>query len=177
MRRWYNNRFVDRQIAEGGAWLDPTTRDRILALDPAVVRRAQQLVASDPYLSFRRAPVCPEWLANECRHGTACYFAHELPRPGEHSPDCSKFGVRCRYLGTVDPNAQAIVEQMLLIDSRQDEKAPAVKHLEWTVPEQQMTQPEPEEIFDFEEPLKYEGIEEFDREDLPRLLDGRLVPR
>jgi pre-mRNA-splicing factor RBM22/SLT11 len=183
-RRWYNNRFVDRQIAEGDAWLDSSLRDRILALDAVVVKRAQQFVANDPYLSFRKAPVCPEWLSNECRHGAACYYAHELPNPGEHSPDCSKFGVRCRYLGTVDPNAQAIVEQMLLIDQaafdRREEEVVVPKDLKWELPqteEQPMTRPEPEEIFEFEEPLQYDGIDEFDRADLPRLLKGRLVRR
>jgi hypothetical protein len=182
-RRWYNNRFVDRQIAEGDAWLDSSLRGRVLALDPVVVKRAQQLVASDPYLSFRKAPVCPEWLSNECRHGAACYYAHELPKPREHSPDCSKFGVRCRYLGTVDPNAQAIVEQMLLIDQaafdRREDEVTVIKDVKWTGPQTgeqpMMTQPEPEEIFEFEEPLQYDGIEEFDRADLPRLVKGRLV--
>ena len=115
-RRWFNNRRVDKKISDGEEWIDASLRERILALDPVIVTRVQQLVQADPYLSFRKATVCPEWLNNECTHGASCYFAHELPGPGEHSPDTTKFGVRCRYLGTVDPNGKAIVEQLLLLD-------------------------------------------------------------
>ena len=115
-RRWYTNRLLDRQIENGQDWLDLSLHEKVMQLDPVIVKRVQQFVDADPYLSFKKAPVCPQWLTNECTHGLSCYYAHELPGPGEHSPDWSKYGVRCRYLGSVDPNGQAIIEKLLIID-------------------------------------------------------------
>jgi pre-mRNA-splicing factor RBM22/SLT11 len=186
-RRWYNNRLVDRQISETDDWLDSSLRDRVLGLDSVIVTRVRQLVDADPYLSFKRAPVCSEWLGNKCVHGSACFYSHELPKPGEHSPDMTKFGVRCRYLGTVDPNGKAIIEQLLARDpsvfQRNAERKPAIEEKKeanvWTsVPHDEfsvMTHPEPPEVFDGEEPLPYEGIEDIVLESLPRYIDGRLT--
>jgi hypothetical protein len=176
---------LDRKITEGEEWIDSSLRDRILALDPAVVKRVQQTVAADPYLSFRKAPVCPEWLGGECRHGSACFFAHELPGPGEHSPDFSKFGIRCRFLGTVDPNGKAIVEQLLLMDQaafgKKEEEVEVVQVREEPREKEEeegegvMTLPEVEEIAEGEEPIGYDGIGDIDLSLLPRFIGGKLV--
>jgi hypothetical protein len=181
-RRWYSNRLLDRQIAHGEEWLDGSLRDRIRAVDPAAVRRARQLVDRDPYLSFRKAPVCPEWLSNECRHGAACFYAHALPAPGEHSPDFSKFGVRCRFLGTVDPNGKAIIEMMMISDqeafARGEEPEDAQEGRSADAPrteEGPMTPPEHPVRCESAEPLAYEGVDGRDIEGMPKYVGGRLV--
>ena len=186
-RRWYNNRLTDKKISNGEEWMDRSLRERILALDPVVVKRAQQLVQADPYLSFRKVAVCPEWLNNECTHGSSCYYAHELPGPGEHSPDNTKFGVRCRYLGTVDPNGTAIIEQLLLVDSHMFDKRQEMKQEQPSeegliMPEREtviekkpvMTLPPGEPTFIANEPVPYEGIEDIDLSSFPRLRNGML---
>ncbi|OHS99204.1 hypothetical protein TRFO_34385 [Tritrichomonas foetus] len=193
-RRWYNNRLQDRQIENNENWMDGSLRERILHLDPVTITRVQQVVASDPYLSFKKAPVCPQWLSNECTHGASCYFSHELPAPGTHSPDWTKFGIRGRYLGTVDPNGQAVIEKLLLIDQKiftsnkekeneEDEHEHEnenknegvfnegdVKKLEVKNP---MTAPSLNRIFDYDMPLPYEGIE-FDASTMPKFVNGKL---
>lgn len=180
-KRWYTNRRLDKKIADGEEWVDASLRDRILSIDPVLVTRVQQLVQADPYLSFKKPPVCPEWLNNECTHGASCYFAHELPGPGEHSPDNTKFGVRCRYLGTVDPNGKAIIEQLLLLDPHvfQPRRAPepspktvdVVEHEEEEREIPVMTPPAPDVTSD--SPVPYNIT--FDMSHFPRYVNGRLV--
>lgn len=190
-RRWYTNRLLDRRIENGQDWLDLSLHEKVINLDPVIVKRVQQFVDADPYLSFKKAPVCPQWLTNECTHGLSCYYAHELPGPGEHSPDWSKFGVRCRYLGTVDPNGQAIIEKLLLIDQQmfqnkeqQNQKEEKEKEKERSQrffsdskkdekPKQPMKAPTENRIFDFDEPLEYEGIN-IDLSLFPKFINGRL---
>lgn len=187
VRRWHNNRLVDKKIENGEEWMDKSHRDRILSLDPVIVTRVQQLVAADPYLSFRKAPVCPEWLSNQCTHGSSCYYAHSLPGSGEHSPDQSKFGVRCRYLGTVDPNGQAIIEQLLILDKNifqkqkhevveeePEEIAAPVWHMPDTAPPAPvMTVPVLPEIQETDAPVPYEGLR-IDLSQFPVYEDGML---
>ena len=79
--RWYDNRQLDRKIEKGEEWLDESLREQVLHLDPAVVTRIQQLVDADPYLSFKKAPVCRKFLEDQCIYGESCYFSHELPGP------------------------------------------------------------------------------------------------
>jgi pre-mRNA-splicing factor RBM22/SLT11 len=196
-RRWYNNRLIDRKISNGEEWFDGSLRDRILAIDPVVVKRVQQLVDADPYLSFRKSPVCPEWLGNECRHGAACYYAHELPNPGQHSPDLSKFGIRCRYLGTVDPNGTAILEKLMMMDQTlfqadRGQKEVQSKTKQVAIPKSNednfevekpvecpMHPPESEESLeaDFDGPVPYEELNGFDFSVLPKFSNGMLLAK
>lgn len=181
VRRWYNNRLVDKKITEDDEWMDKSFREKVLSLDPVTVTRVQQLVDADPYLSFRKAPVCPEWLSNECKHGSTCYYAHKLPGPGEHSPDYTKFGVRCRYLGTVDPNGKAIIEKLLLIDQTIFEAREDPTPIKEPEPEPQprsegsvMTPPAVPEIPETDAPLPYECLAGFDFSKLPKYENGVL---
>ena len=185
-RRWYNNRILDRRIDEGEDWLDGTFRERILRIDPVAVTMIQKFVQQDPYLSFRKAPVCMEWLANECIHGSSCYYSHELPKPGDYSPDYSKFGVRGRYLGTVDPNGQAIIEKLLLVDqaffSKKEQKnddenekvEKKINQSKQTVNiRHPMTAPSYNKIFDDNDPLPFDGME-YNENMFPKFVNGKL---
>ena len=109
-RLWFYNRLLDKKIDQGEDWLDKTIHEQVLTLDPALVARARQLVEDDPYLSFKKAPVCQQWLSNACIHGDACHYSHELPKPGQHCPNWTKFGIRGRYFGNNDPNSQHIMD-------------------------------------------------------------------
>lgn len=187
-RRWYTNRLLDRQIENGQDWLDLSLHEKVMQLDPVIVKRVQQFVDADPYLSFKKAPVCPQWLTNECTHGLSCYYAHELPGPGEHSPDWSKYGVRCRYLGSVDPNGQAIIEKLLIIDQtmfqskEQKDQEKGMKEKEKVLfsdkagkkeKPKPMKAPTENRIFDFDAPLKYDGVS-IDIDQFPKFINGKL---
>jgi pre-mRNA-splicing factor RBM22/SLT11 len=189
-RRWYNNRLLDRKISENEDWVDTSLRERVLKLDQVLVTRVRQLVDADPYLSFRKAPVCAEWLGNECIHGAACFYSHELPKVGEHSPDLTKFGVRCRYLGTVDPNGKAIIEKLLAHDptvfqsqaeprdgSEVHERQPEIRDRVSLESFSVMTHPKASDVFDSEKPLPYEGLEGVDWISLPAYFRGMLMRR
>lgn len=185
-RRWYNNRLLDRKIANNEDWLDISLHERVLQIDPVVIKRVQQLVDLDPYLSFKKAPVCQQWLANECTHGSSCYYSHELPKPGEYSPDWSKYGVRGRYLGTVDPNSERIAEMLRMNDntifmtkkqieeSQKDQQTVQEPVKQEETPKVSMKPPSVNKIFDFDEPLPYDGIE-IDPNTLPAFVNGRFT--
>ena len=181
--RWYHNRYLDRQINSGEQWFSSSISEQMKMIDPAIIIRIQQLVQADPYLSFRKAAVCQKWLVNECVYGESCFYAHELPKPGEHSLNMEKFGVRGRYLGTVDPNGETIIEQLQVIDptffsskNNEDEenegKESKVKfqqaNVETTEEKPIMTPPPPTPAH--EDPRRYLN----DRQ-IPHLINGRLV--
>jgi len=189
-RLWHENRTIDRKIQRGEEWFDSSLRDQVLNLDESVVKRVRQIVEQDPYLMYRKSPVCPEWLNSECLYGDTCYFRHKLPDPGEISPDWSKYGVRCRYLGTEDPNGAAVIEKLLNIDNsffpkqQKDESKldpslavpmkPALKVEEiksiMTVPE------EIEEIFTQDRPSSYPNLPAPTKV-FPKLVSGKLQQR
>ena len=191
-RRWYNNRVVEKMIEKGEEWADSSIREQVLKLDPTIVKLAQQYVAADPYLSFRKAQVCQDWLSGNCIYGDSCYFAHALPAPGEVSPNSSKHGVRCRYLGSLDPNGQLIIDKLIAAQPTifkrvkrddEEEKRKAQEAIEEafkpaTKKENEkpvMTLPaELEEIYSFSEPLKYSFLPE-ESPDFPDFVDGKFV--
>jgi len=119
--RWFHNRLIDRKINNSEEWYNSSISEQMKMIDPAIITRIQQLVQADPYLSFRKPAVCQKWLSNECIHGESCFYAHELPLPGEHSPNMEKFGIRGRYLGTVDPNGTAIIEKLQAMRKERDQ--------------------------------------------------------
>lgn len=168
-KRWHNNRLIDRQIENGEEWIDGTLRDKVLHLDPTIVAECQQIVALDPFLTYKKPTVCPDWIAGNCIHGEACFFAHKLPEPGESSPNCSKYGIGSRYLGTLDPNGSMVIDRLLNINPNAFKSK---AHLPEPEEKEEIQQPkfEPakieekpvmtlpaklDEIYSFNEPLPY----------------------
>ena len=189
--RWYGNRMLDRKIESGEDWYDDSIHQQVLKLDHSVVERVQQMVRKDPYLSFKKAPVCKKFLSDECTYGESCYFSHELPGPGECSPSWEKYGVRGRYLGTNDPNGTAIIEKLLLIDqsffqqykeNHEDKKTIdydendklLAEELNLNIKEASpMTHPINYNIFDNDEPIMYKHVN-IDNYKLPNYINGVL---
>ena len=189
--RWYGNRMLDRKIESGEDWYDDSIHQQVLKLDHSVVERVQQMVRKDPYLSFKKAPVCKKFLSDECTYGESCYFSHELPGPGECSPSWEKYGVRGRYLGTNDPNGTAIIEKLLLIDqsffqqykeNHEDKKTIdydendklLAEELNLNIKEASpMTHPFNYNIFDNDEPIMYKHVN-IDNYKLPNYINGVL---
>ncbi|EAX96820.1 hypothetical protein TVAG_107070 [Trichomonas vaginalis G3] len=171
-KRWYNNRLVDRQIENGEEWMDGSLRDKVLHLDPTIVAECQQIVKQDPYLTYKKATVCPDWLAGNCIYGESCFFSHKLPLPGESSPNCSKYGIRSRYLGTLDPNGSIVIDKLLNINPnafKSKQQAPEPEEVELPKFEEKrvekpiMTLPSNlGEAYSYSEPLPYPSKEKYE---------------
>ena len=195
VRRWYNNRVVERKIENGEEWADSSIRDRIKQLDPTVVKLAQQYVAADPYLSFKKPLICQDWLAGNCIYGESCYYSHSLPKPGEISPNSSKHGVRGRYLGTLDPNGSNILEKLAAAYPTIFQKTEKKEIIEEKKPESKeeeetkqkpvsmfsldkkpvMTLPaELDQIYSFTEPLGYDFIKD-EPPEFPHFQNGKFI--
>lgn len=183
-RRWYNNRLLDRKIIEGENWIEDSIPEQMRQIDPAIIARIQQLVEKDPYLSFQKPAICQGFLENNCIYGDACYYAHELPAPGEHCPNSTKFGIRGRYFGTSDPNGQAIIEKMLSIDpsvfqGRKEEEPQEEKMDEEQLPtevEEEIVFEVPKcytQIYDEEHPIPFENMDTCSN-NFPKFIDGVL---
>mgnify|MGYP001041546751 CR=1 FL=1 len=176
-KRWFENRTQDRQISNSEDPFDTEIQDLVKKIDPNVAARAAALTQADPYLSMREPPVCVEWLKGECIHGESCFFRHEIPKRGEYPVDNTKFGVRCRFLGTVDPNGERILEQLLAETKDVRMKKSAIEGDSWEskTTEEKGVSSIPRELISLledNEPPPYEGLGDFD---LPEFRDGELV--
>lgn len=176
--RWFHNRLIDRKINNREEWYNSSISEQMKMIDPAIIARIQQIIQQDPYLSFRKAPVCQKWLLNECINGDACLYSHELPAPGESSPNMLKYGIKGRYQGTVDPNALSIIQKLQLINP---DFFKVVKPIEiqrendLELPEVKTTKEQPTMTPPGPTPTKTDPHKFIDDFHLPHLFNGRLI--